>query len=78
MEHSHPTSIIQNFKTTHHVKIIRKIDRPFKAKLKKECLEFMSSGRSAFNSQLIKWQEFFAENCEDIYAIHTIAEKLQS
>ena len=44
--------------------------------MKKKYREFMSNGRSEFNIQLLKWQQFFEENSEDVSDMQCKMEEL--
>lgn len=77
-EQHHKQNIIQNFKTVHHFIMVRKLDKLKLARMKKEQREFMASGRSEFNTQLLNWQEAFEENQEDFSEMVFKIDELQA
>ena len=48
-----------------NVKVVHKVDKVALHKLKQKCFEFMTQGRTEFNKQLNKWQDFFDETHDD-------------
>ena len=70
--------MIHEVKVVNNVKIVHKVDKEAIHKLKQQCFNFMAQGRSEFNRQLGKWQEFFDETHDDHYSMETRLEKLET
>ena len=70
--------IIKETKIVNNVARVMKTDKRGMDRMRHEQKYFMSQGRTEFNRQLSKWQDFFDETHDDFFEMESRLEKLET